>query len=148
MKKLIIAMAVVALASLTPGVAFASNAASSHGGGDGNDMDMDEHGSGGGDGHENARTVKGAHKIKVTAGGFRYDPKDITIEADEDVTIVMKSTDTFHDFFVKGTGHIVGAERKKTRKGGLNLDEPGTYKYWCTVPGHKSAGMKGTITVE
>jgi uncharacterized cupredoxin-like copper-binding protein len=24
---------------------------------------------------------------------------------------------------------------------------PGTYEYICTIPGHKEAGMKGTLTV-
>ncbi len=26
--------------------------------------------------------------------------------------------------------------------------KPGTYTYFCTVPGHKDAGMQGTLTVK
>jgi uncharacterized cupredoxin-like copper-binding protein len=25
--------------------------------------------------------------------------------------------------------------------------KPGTYEFWCTVPGHKEAGMRGTLVV-
>jgi uncharacterized cupredoxin-like copper-binding protein len=29
----------------------------------------------------------------------------------------------------------------------LNL-KPGTYKFYCSVPGHRMAGMEGTLTVQ
>ena len=146
MKKSLIAVAVVAIASLTPAAAGASAFDRIRSGGDEHGTETDEHGEG--HGHENATTKKGARGIKVTARSFSYKPKRITIDADEDVTIVMKSTDIFHDLKVKGEGHIVGAEAGQTKKGGLRIDEPGTYKYWCTVPGHRSAGMTGKIVVE
>ena len=45
---------------------------------------------------------------------------------------------------------VVGATR--TFQGGsevltLNL-KPGTYKFYCSVPGHRVAGMEGTLTVK
>jgi plastocyanin len=146
MKKAIIAIALIALASVTPAIAYAGEDGR-HGGG------MDEHGGGHGGGsndeHKNAQTQVGAREIEVMAGRFRFKPNEIAVAAGEDVTIVMTSTDLFHDFFVKGEGgHIVGAKAKKTKKGGLRIDEPGTYKFWCTVEGHRAAGMKGTIVVQ
>ena len=48
------------------------------------------------------------------------------------------------------TGSVVGAT--PTFQGGsrtlaLHL-KPGTYKFYCSVPGHRQAGMEGTLTVQ
>jgi uncharacterized cupredoxin-like copper-binding protein len=56
-----------------------------------------------------------------------------------------------HNFTVASSaGAVVGAT--PTFAGGtkivaLNL-KAGTYKFYCTVPGHRQAGMEGTLTVQ
>lgn len=107
-----------------------------------------DRGSGGSMHDESSRVVPGAREIRVRAKSFSFAPRQITIGAGEDVTIALRSTDVLHDFVVKGQGHVVAAKAKKTRRGGLRIDEPGTYRFWCSVPGHRSAGMKGTVVVE
>ena len=106
------------------------------------DMDMD-HGSS----STNCPTVKGARVIRVTGDRFQFSPKNITVAAGEDVTIRLSSDDIAHDFYVKGIGHVVHAKAGQTARGGLRIEEPGTYKFWCTVANHKKAGMTGRITV-
>jgi plastocyanin len=140
-----IAALVLLAVGASPGVA---DAGEHHGGGhDGG------HGGGHGSGegpsrHRNAPTVPGAREIQVRAKSFEFTPDEITLAAGEDVTIALRSTDVLHDFVVKGEGHVVSAKAKKTKRGGIRVDEPGTYRFWCSVPGHRSAGMRGTIVVQ
>lgn len=96
---------------------------------------------------QNNAVVAGAREIPVEAGALTFTPKDLQLTAGEDVTIVLTSIDIAHDFYVAGVGHVVHAGAKKTAKGGLMIDKAGTYKFWCTVEGHKAGGMVGTITV-
>jgi uncharacterized cupredoxin-like copper-binding protein len=49
------------------------------------------------------------------------------------------------------SGTIVG--KTPTFAGGsktltLSSLKPGTYKFFCSVPGHRQAGMEGTLTVQ
>ena len=112
------------------------------------DMDMDHgHGDGKGAHGKNAPTVAGAREIAVRARSFKFTPNQITVDAGENVTIALRSVDVLHDFVVKGEGHIVSAKGHKTAKGGLVIDTPGTFKFWCSVSGHRKAGMRGTIVV-
>lgn len=134
-----VAIASLAFATVGMGIAFA--------GGDGHDMGSG-HSTGGQRKHENAPTVAGAREIAVDAALPTFTPKAITIGAGEDVTIVLTSGDVFHDFMVQGKGHVVGAKANTTRKGGLRIDKPGTYKFWCSVKDHRPAGMRGTIVVQ
>lgn len=148
MRRALLLVLVLALALVTLGAVSASHLAhdDDHGGGMG-----DDHGMGGDHGHgsgKNASVAADARKIRVTATNFAFAPKEISVRAGEDVAIVLTSKDAFHDFEVKGIGHVVGAKENKTKSGGLMLEKPGTYKFWCSVPGHRANGMRGTIVVQ
>jgi plastocyanin len=106
----------------------------------------------GGGGHDsghddgNAKVAPGARVIKVDARSYEFDPDEITIDKGEDVAIQLTSEDTFHDFEVAGK-HVVGAEGDETAKGGLRINKPGKYTFFCSVPGHDAGGMEGTLIV-
>jgi uncharacterized cupredoxin-like copper-binding protein len=42
----------------------------------------------------------------------------------------------------------VAAEPNATNQVTFTPTRPGTYEFYCTVPGHKEAGMVGTMVVE
>jgi plastocyanin len=54
---------------------------------------------------------------------------------------------TPHDIVIDGKG-----EGKQVSGGGTSEFKatftPGTYTYYCSVPGHRQAGMQGTLTVK
>lgn len=85
-----------------------------------------------------------------TEGQLKYDKSTLTAKAGK-VTITMANMSPVpHDVAVaSASGAVLGAT--PTFQGGsktvtLNL-KAGTYKFYCTVPGHRAAGMEGTLTV-
>jgi plastocyanin len=83
------------------------------------------------------------------------DPRELrfsksTLEASAGtVTLVMENPSTLeHNIAVRGEGvdeqgEVVGQGDESTVTVEL---EPGEYEFYCSVPGHEEAGMKGTLT--
>jgi cytochrome c oxidase subunit 2 len=104
---------------------------------------------GGMDGHDESTPVApGARRIEVEATSFEFDPDEITVTAGEDIAIVLSSDDLLHDFTIDDIDVHVAADGGETAEGGLRADEPGEYPFYCTVAGHREAGMEGTLVVE
>ena len=104
-----------------------------------NDGEMD-HGT-------NTPVAPGARPVELSGSSYEFDPAEITIPAGEDVAIVLTATDIEHDFTIDRLDTHVSAEAGETAEGGLRADEPGTYTFYCSVEGHREAGMEGTLTV-
>jgi plastocyanin len=66
------------------------------------------------------------------------------------ITLVMENPSAIeHNIAVRGgdvdeQGEVVGQGDESTVTADL---EPGEYEFYCSVPGHEEAGMKGTLTV-
>lgn len=64
--------------------------------------------------------------------------------------MVTNTSGAPHDFAIKGNGvdqrtRMLGQGEQAT----LTVDlKPGTYHYYCSVPGHEMLGMKGEFTVQ
>ena len=123
------------------------------------DMPMSDSGMdgtmGGGMGHDGAMghdetspVADGARRIQVAARSFEFDPEEITVSVGEDIAIVLTSEDLLHDFTIDELDAHVAADADETNEGGLRAEEPGRYTFYCTVAGHRDAGMEGTLIAE
>lgn len=79
-----------------------------------------------------------------------FNPTEITVPANTEVTInLVNNGVSTHTFDIDELGVNSGeyaAGQTGTVK--FNSGAPGTYTYYCAIPGHKEAGMVGTITVQ
>ena len=100
------------------------------------------------DEHADSDVAEGARTVAVDASSFEFDPAEITVSVGEDVAIELTSDDIEHDFTVDELDVHVAAEAGETASGGLRADEAGELTYYCSVAGHRDAGMEGTLIVE
>jgi plastocyanin len=93
-----------------------------------------------------------AGTLKLAAnptGLLSYDTKQLSAKAGR-VTIAFTNTAVLeHNVTIAKGGTLLGAT--PTFSGGtrmltLNL-KPGTYTFYCSVPGHRQSGMEGTLRV-
>lgn len=89
-----------------------------------------------------------AEEIAVTADGFAFDPDTVTVSSAQDVAIGLTSVDMLHDLTVEELDVQVTADQGETATGRLRADQPGRYTFYCSVSGHRTAGMEGTLVVE
>jgi uncharacterized cupredoxin-like copper-binding protein len=87
--------------------------------------------------------------IPISDSGFSFTKTSVTAHAG---TVTLKSVNPQsvpHDISIKGNG--VDETGEEVSNGGTSTVtadlKPGTYEFYCSVPGHEQAGMKGTLTV-
>jgi plastocyanin len=96
----------------------------------------------------------GAHTLSLAAspeGTLKFEQTSLTAKAGSISIAFTNNASVEHNVTVaSASGSVLGATA--TFVGGtkilpLNL-KPGTYKFYCSVPGHRAAGMEGTLTVQ
>ena len=112
-------------------------------------------------------------EIMLQASGMTYQQATIEVTAGQPVKLTFQNTDALeHDFSIMEIpvammgatqeampGHDmsgmanapelhVAAMMNQTSTLEFTPTKPGTYEFFCTVAGHKEAGMKGTLIVK
>ena len=122
------------------------------------------------DGAEDATgtTSNGVQQRTVALSELKFEPATLTVRAGPPVRLTVKNAGTAeHDLVIAGlpaTGvkNAADAHRASMQPGMIMADtkpksqaeiaftpmKAGTYEIYCSYPGHKDGGMKGTLIVE
>ena len=88
-------------------------------------------------------------KLAADKSALKFDKSSLTAKAGK-VTLEMENPSQIpHAVAIKGNGVDVDGKtigNGETSTASADL-KPGTYTFYCPVPGHEAAGMKGTLTV-
>jgi plastocyanin len=147
MKKIIVVLAALAIASLTLAAC---------GGGDDNETtaattettQTQPAGGGGGGGGGGAATTD---KLSADASGLlKFDTDQLDAKAGKVTIDFTNPAQIQHDVAVaKGSQEIAKSPLVAQGSTSVATDlAPGKYVFYCTVPGHREAGMEGTLTVK
>lgn len=113
----------------------------------------------------------GGQSLTIEAQDLAFSPANLEVTAGDPVKLTLQNNGMLeHDFSVmefpmEGEAEAAGGMDHDMGSGPMDpelhvaagagqsatLDftpsKPGTYEFWCTVPGHKEAGMTGTLVV-
>ena len=85
------------------------------------------------------------------SGNLAFTTDSVTAKAGNDTVNFTNSSPVPHDVKIEDeSGEEVGGTEvisEGSNSAEVEL-EPGTYTYFCSVPGHRQAGMEGTLTVK
>lgn len=89
----------------------------------------------------------GARTVAVRGDAFRFSPEEVTVRQGEPIAIELDAVDLEHDYVSDELALHVHAGAGETQRGGFTATTPGTYVVYCSIPGHREAGMEGRIVV-
>ena len=87
--------------------------------------------------------------VNLKAEDIKYDATTLTAKVGQPVTVNIQNAGALeHSFVIDQLNvkleHIQAGQTSSVT---FTATAAGTYEFYCDVPGHKAAGMKGTLTV-
>ncbi|MPZ60910.1 MAG: hypothetical protein GEU93_06365 [Propionibacteriales bacterium] len=91
--------------------------------------------------------------IEISAdpsGAIKYEQTEVTAPAGEVTIDFTNESSVPHDVAIEEGSEVLGKTDIITESSTSTTVElsPGTYTFYCTVQGHRQAGMEGTLVVE
>jgi nitrite reductase (NO-forming) len=86
--------------------------------------------------------------VSITAAEFKFSPNSIEAQVGQKVTLTLQNSGVVeHDVTIPSAGFSLLARAGQTATGEFTFDKPGVFDFFCSIPGHKDAGMKGSLTI-
>jgi plastocyanin len=102
----------------------------------------------GGDTDNGGGTASSTFELQGT-DDLKFDKTSGTVAAGEVEIVLTNGPTVEHNVVIEELGDelVVEGGPGETVSGTVEL-EAGTYTYYCSIPGHRQAGMEGTLTVQ
>lgn len=94
----------------------------------------------------------GGSTVQISAdpsGALKFEQTDVSATAGSITIDFTNMSSLSHDVRIEGNGASGGTDQITNSSTSATVDlEPGTYTFFCSVDGHRAAGMEGTLTVK
>jgi plastocyanin len=150
MKKVPVAIVLLLLASLLLVACGGSSSSESTGA---SEPTTESGGAAGGEENEGGEAEGGGGTLAIEAAssGLAYASKTATAEAGTVTVDFTNPQSVGHDVAIEDSAGETLGQTETISEGESSTSvelKPGTYTFYCTVPGHREAGMEGTLTVK
>ena len=86
--------------------------------------------------------------ISITTSEFKFSPTTLHVPVGQNIQLTLDNTGVVeHDVTIPAANFSLLAKPGESATGAFTIDKPGVFDFICSIPGHKDAGMKGTLTV-
>ncbi len=86
--------------------------------------------------------------VTLSASEFKFSPTSIQVPVGQKVSLTLNNTGAIeHDVTIPSTGFALLAKAGQQASADVTFDKTGQLDFFCSIPGHQDAGMKGSITV-
>lgn len=94
-------------------------------------------------------TTGSVREFTVHGSNFKFNPNSIAVNKGDTVKITFISDDSSHDICVEGgygCSSVVSSGGTSTLQ--FVAKSSGALKFYCSVDGHRSFGMEGSLTIQ
>jgi nitrite reductase (NO-forming) len=87
--------------------------------------------------------------VELATVDIAFEPNEFSIAAGTDVEVTITNNGVLeHDFHIEELG-VASELLASGESATVTINgEAGSYEFFCSVPGHREAGMVGTLTIE